>query len=143
MTIRETTSKTSLSSIKDAKPSVLKVSFSKIIDDADFGLPAPSDEKVNNAKKIQKIIKTLLTIRSKTQNELIQTSKSSRVGGCEPCDIEKWSWEKQKIKNYLKNTSKNTVYIVMAGDSRIFGSIEHDIFFVHCIEYNIGDIYKH
>ena len=42
------------SSIKDTKPSILKVSFSKIIEDNNFGLPMPSDEKVNNAKKIQR-----------------------------------------------------------------------------------------
>ena len=56
MIIKETPNKTGLSSIKITKSSILKVSFSKIIDDNNFGLPMPSDEKVNNAKKIQKII---------------------------------------------------------------------------------------
>lgn len=54
MIIKETPNKTGLSSIKDTKPSILKVSFSKIIDDNNFGLPMPSDEKVNNAKKYKK-----------------------------------------------------------------------------------------
>lgn len=143
MIIKETPNKTGLSSIKVTKPSFLKVSFSKIIDDNNFGLPMPSDEKVNNAKKIQKIIKTLLTIRSKTGAELVTTNKSNNIGGCERCDIQKWSWQNQKIKNYLKKISKNTIYIIRAGESRIFGSIEHDVFFVYCIEYKLGDIYKH
>ena len=55
MIIKETPNKTGLSSIKDTKPSILKVSFSKIIYDNNFGLPMPSDEKVNNAKKIQEL----------------------------------------------------------------------------------------
>ena len=80
MIIKETPNKTGLSSIKITKSSILKVSFSKIIDDNNFGLPMPSDEKVNNAKKIQKIIKTLLTIRSKNGAELVTTNKRNRIG---------------------------------------------------------------
>lgn len=144
MKLRETKQKqTQASSLKESKPRPLDISFTKIINDNNFGLLPSSHDYINDKNKIQKIVKTLMFIREKRPHELIQTQKQQQIGGCEKCEVQNWKWKEVKIKNFLEQTAQSQVFIVRAGDSRIFGSITNNCFFIHCIEYNLQDIYEH
>ncbi|CUU81837.1 Uncharacterised protein [Campylobacter hyointestinalis subsp. hyointestinalis] len=128
--------------LKESNPKSLDISFKNIIDDCEFGLPTSSSDNINDKSKVQKIVKTLMYIREKKPHELIQTNKTQSIGGCEKCDIDKWQWSNDKIKHFLaKFTSQ--VFIIRAGDSRIFGTIDKNCFYIHAIEYKLGDIYQH
>lgn len=144
MKIKETKQKqTQLLNIKENEVKTLDISFTKIIQDDSFGLPSSSSDNINDKNKVQKIVKTLMLIREKKPHELVQTPKKQQLGGCEKCEIEKWQWKKDTIKNHLKTITKSQIFIIRAGESRIFGSIYNNCFYIHAIEYNLGDIYKH
>ncbi|WP_169999994.1 hypothetical protein [Campylobacter sp. RM9328] len=144
MKLKETTHKqTPFLNLRESKPEKLDISFTKIIDDLNFGLPASSSNNINDKTKVQKLVKTLMHIREQKPHELIQTPKQQQIGGCEKCDIKKWQFKELKIKNFLEQTAQSQIFIVRAGDSRIFGSINNNCFFIHCIEYTLGDIYNH
>ncbi|MGP1527632.1 MAG: hypothetical protein ACTTIV_02110 [Campylobacter sp.] len=142
MKLKETTQKRTLSSIKESVLKPLDVSFTKIIKDCNFGLLPSSHDHINNKTKIQKIVKTIMFIREKKPHELIQTPKEQQIGGCEKCEISKWQWKEHKVKNFLEQFSSQ-IFIIRAGESRIFGSITNNCFYIHAIEYNLKDIYKH
>lgn len=131
------------SNLRESEPRPLDISFTKIIKDNNFGLLSSSHEHINDKNKIQKIVKTLMFIREKKPYELIHTPKQQQIGGCEKCEVQKWKWKEVKIKNFLEQTAQSQIFIVRAGDSRIFGSITDNCFFIHCIEYNLQDIYEH
>ena len=128
--------------LKESNPEILDISFTKIIDDCKFGLPTSSSYILNDKLKIQKIVKTLMHIREKKPRELILTEKTQSIGGCEKCDIDKWRWSNDKVKHFLAKFT-SPVFIIRAGDSRIFGTIDNNCFYIHAIEYNLGDIYHH
>lgn len=128
--------------LKESNPKSLDISFKNIIDDCEFGLPTSSSDNINDKSKVQKIVKTLMYIREKKPHELIQTNKTQSIGGCEKCDIDKWQWSNDKIKHFFTKLTKE-VFIIRAGDSRIFGTIVNNCFYIHAIEYKLGDIYQH
>lgn len=128
MKVKETQGKSPNFFIKETKPKLLDISFAKIIDDYNFGLPKSSSPNINDKDKVQKIIKTLT-------HELIQTQKTQQIGGCEKCVIDKWQWQSKKVKNFLLATTQNQIFII--------GSFNQNCFYIHAIEYNLGDIYKH
>lgn len=143
MNIKETSQKSAPNSkLKENMFTRLDISFTKIISDSKFGLPPSTDQTINDKIKVQKIVKTLMFIREKNPQELLQTKKTQQIGGCEKCDLDKWQWNEQKVKNYLKDTQRQ-IFILRAGDSRIFGSIYNNCFYIYAIEYNLNDIYKH
>lgn len=129
--------------LKESNPKSLDISFTKIIDDYKFGLPASSSDNINDKSKVQKIVKTLMYIREKKPHELIQQSKAQSIGGCEKCNIDKWKWSNDTIKNFFIERKIKEAFIVRAGDSRIFGTIVNNCFYIHAIEYKLGDIYHH
>ncbi|WP_035144017.1 hypothetical protein [Campylobacter concisus] len=143
MKLKETKQKHALSStLKESEPKSLDVSFTKIIKDCNFGLLPSSHNHINDKAKVQKIVKTLMLIREKKPHELIQIPKQQQIGGCEKCEISNWQWKERKVKNFLEQV-KSQIFIIRAGDSRIFGSITNNCFYIHAIEYNLQDIYKH
>ena len=143
MKLKETKQKHALSStLKESEPKSLDVSFTKIIKDCNFGLLPSSNNHINDKAKVQKIVKTLMLIREKKPHELIQIPKQQQIGGCEKCEISNWQWKERKVKNFLEQV-KSQIFIIRAGDSRIFGSITNNCFYIHAIEYNLQDIYKH
>lgn len=142
--IKETSDKQLHSSIiKESQPRSLDISFTKIMPDDKFGLLSSSSATLNDKKKIQKIIKTLILIREKKPHELIQAPKQNEIGGCEKCNIDRWQWQDGKVKSFLSKITQNQIFIIRAGDSRIFGSIDNNCFYIHAIEYKLGDAYKH
>ncbi|MBR2147939.1 MAG: hypothetical protein IJ965_00605 [Campylobacter sp.] len=129
--------------LKESNPKSLDISFTKIIDDYKFGLPTSSSDNINDKSKVQKIVKTLMYIREKQPHELIQTNKAQSIGGCEKCNIDKWKWSNDTIKHFFTKQDSQ-IFIIRAGsDSRIFGTIVNNCFYIHAIEYNLGDIYQH
>ena len=142
MRIKETTNKNYNTNLKENNPKNLDISFTKIINDCQFGLPTSSSDILNDKLKVPKIVKTLMYIREKKLHELIQTDKTNSIGGCEKCDIDKWQWKNNKVKHFLAEL-KSPIFIVRAGDSRIFGTIYDNCFYIHAIEYKLGDIYQH
>ncbi|WP_033916604.1 hypothetical protein [Campylobacter sputorum] len=144
MKLKETSGKYPKNSfLKENYPEPLYISFTRIIKDLDFGLPSSHHSNINDKDKIQKIVKTLMFIREQKPHELIQTPKQQQIGGCEKCEICKWQWREQKVKNHLLKNAQSQVFIIRAGDSRIFGSILNNCFYIHAIEYTLGDVYKH
>lgn len=130
----------SQSDLQEYSPRALNLSFTKMVDDAKFGLPSGNDKVLNDKKTVQKIVKTLMVIREKTAEELIQTKKSQQFGGCEKCRIDEWSWKSSSVKNFLSDISqKSCVWVLRAGDSRLFASINKNSLYIHCIEYKLGD----
>ena len=142
MRIKETTNKNYNTNLKENNPKNLDISFTKIINDYQFGLPTSSSDILNDKLKVPKIVKTLMYIREKKPHELIQTDKTNSIGGCEKCDIDKWQWKNNKVKHFLAEL-KSPIFIIRAGDSRIFGTIYDNCFYIHAIEYKLGDIYQH
>lgn len=143
MKLQETKQKHTLpSNLKESEPKPLDLSFTEIIEGCDFGLLPSSHDYINDKAKVQKIVKTLMFIREKKPHELIQAHKQQQIGGCEKCEISKWQWKEYKVKNFLEQI-KRQIFIIRAGDSRIFGSITNNCFYIHAIEYNLQDIYKH
>lgn len=142
MKLKETTNKNYNTNLKENNPKNLDISFTKIIDDYKFGLPTSSSDNISDKSKVQKIVRTLMYIREKKPHELIQQSKTQSIGGCEKCDIDKWRWSNDKIKHFLAEFT-SPLFIIRAGDSRIFGTIDNNCFYIHAIEYNLGDIYHH
>ena len=143
MKLKETTNKNYNTNLKENNPKNLDISFTKIIDDYKFGLPTSSSDNISDKSKVQKIVRTLMYIREKKPHELIQQSKTQSIGGCEKCDIDKWRWSNDRVKNFFTERKIKKVFIVRAGDSRIFGTIVNNCFYIHAIEYNLGDIYHH
>lgn len=142
MKLKETANKNYNTNLKENNPKNLDISFTRIIDDCKFGLPTSSSDIFKENLKVQKIVRTLMYIREKKPHELIHTNKTHSMGGCEKCDIDKWKWSNDKIKHFLAKFT-SPVFIVRAGDSRIFGTIDNNCFYIHAIEYNLGDIYQH
>lgn len=143
MRIKETTNKNYNTNLKESNPKNLDISFTKIIDDCKFGLPTSSSDIFKDNLKIQKIVRTLMYIRENKPYELIQTKKEQSIGGCEKCNIDKWKWSNDTIKNFFTERKIKEAFIVRAGDSRIFGTIDNNCFYIHAIEYKLGDIYHH
>ena len=144
MKLQETKQKSArLSNVKESSTALLDVSFTRIISDLKFGLLSSSSQVLNDKVKVQKIIKALMFIREKTPRELIQTPKEQQIGGCEKCQIDNWQWQSLALKNHLQSAAQSQVFIVRAGDSRIFGSIYNNCFYIHAIEYTLGDAYEH
>lgn len=143
MRIKETTNKNYNTNLKENNPKNLDISFTKIIDDCKFGLPTSSSDIFKDNLKIQKIVRTLMYIRENKPYELIQTNKTQSIGGCEKCNIDKWKWSNDKIKHFFTKQDSQ-IFIIRAGsNSRIFGTIDNNCFYIHAIEYNLGDIYHH
>ena len=142
MKLKETTNKNYNTNLKENNPKNLDISFTKIIDDYKFGLPSSSYILNLDTSKVQKIVRTLMYIREKKPHELIQQGKTHSIGGCEKCDIDKWRWSNDTIKHFLAEFT-SPLFIIRAGDSRIFGTIVNNCFYIHAIEYNLGDIYHH
>ena len=143
MKLKETKQKHTLSSnLKESEPKSLDISFAKIIKGCDFGLLPSSHDHINDKAKVQKIVKALMLIREKKPHELIQIPKQQQIGGCEKCEISSWRWKERKVKNFLEQV-KSQIFIIRAGNSRIFGSITNNCFYIHAIEYNLQDIYEH
>lgn len=143
MKLKETANKDCYNTnLKESNPKNLDISFTRIIDDCKFGLPTSSSYILNDTSKVQKIVRTLMYIRENKPHELIQQGKTQSIGGCEKCDIDKWKWSNDKIKHFLAKFT-SPVFIVRAGKSRIFGTIDNNCFYIHAIEYQLGDIYHH
>lgn len=143
MKLKETQQKRFSRNIKESAPALLDISFTRIIADPQFGLLPSSSQALNDKIKVQKIVKTLMFIREKKPHELIQTTKQQPIGGCEKCVIDDWQWKNLELKNHLQSAAQSQVFIIRAGDSRIFGSIYNNCFYIHAIEYTLGDAYKH
>ncbi len=143
MKLKEAQQKRFSRNIKESTPALLDISFTRIIADPQFGLLPSSSQALNDKIKVQKIVKTLMFIREKKPHELIQTPKQQQIGGCEKCVIDDWRWENLELKNHLQSAAQSQVFIIRAGDSRIFGSIYNNCFYIHAIEYAPGDAYKH
>ncbi|TWO18732.1 hypothetical protein [Campylobacter hyointestinalis] len=132
-----------LLSIKESTDSKLNISFIKTIDDKDFGIPNTTHDIFQDKIKLTKILKTILSIKEKTVDSLINSRKNSEAG-TEKINIDKFNWCNHKIKNYLLECGTSKKYfVVRAGDSRILGYIENNIFYLICIEYTLNTIYKH
>ena len=142
MKLKETDNKDFYTNFKESNPKTLDISFKNIIDDCKFGLPTSSSDNINDKAKVQKIVKTLMYIREKKPHELIHTKKEQSIGGCEKCDIDKWKWSNDNIKHFFTKQDSQ-IFIIRAGDSRIFGTIYNNCFYIHAIEYQLGDIYHH
>lgn len=140
--IKEHSNKALKARVQEYENKTLDLSFSLMINDKNIGLPHSTHNAINDKNKIQKIVKVLMLVREQTPEKLIRTPKASQIGGCEMCHIDKWNWCNNGAKNFLKQLGRN-IFIIRAGDSRIFGSFYKNLFCVHCIEYNLGDIYKH
>lgn len=143
MKLTETDNKDCYANLKESNPETLDISFKNITNNYKFGLPTSSSDILNDKLKVQKIVKTLMYIREKKPHELIQTKKEQSIGGCEKCNIDKWKWSNDTIKNFFTERKIKEAFIVRAGDSRIFGTIDNNCFYIHAIEYKLGDIYQH
>ncbi|OCR88047.1 hypothetical protein CFT13S00388_02445 [Campylobacter fetus subsp. testudinum] len=132
-----------LNYIEEPQNKKLGISFIKIIDNLECGIPHTRHDIFSDKTKLSKILRTIIGIKEKTLQELIETPKASE-GGSEKLNIDKLSWKDISVKNYLEKCGRDNKYFILrAGESRIIGYIQNNLFYIVCIEYNLNSIYKH